>query len=92
MKPEYRAMTLEEQVLRVLYDAPASARACCAEGLCERPDSDEAGVLRALAELQDRQCIAVAAVAKAYRITVAGSERLATLTEERERALEAVRA
>lgn len=88
---ELYAMTLEERLLRVLYELPASALTCVAEVERSHRDADERAIRRTLAGLADRDCAVLVAVSGRYRITAAGSERLATLAEARERSGEAVR-
>lgn len=79
-------MTLEEQVLRVLYEAPASAAGCSAELQRSYGDSVDSAVRQTLAELANRSCVASKGDGSGrYVLTPAGSERLATLTETRER-------
>jgi DNA-binding IclR family transcriptional regulator len=91
MSGDFHPMTLEERLLRVLYEAPASVSACVAEALRSHSDSDGDEVRRVLSDLQDRQCIGAQSDSGRYRITPVGSELLATLAESRERRVEAVR-
>jgi hypothetical protein len=84
-------MSLEERLLRVLYEAPASELACIGEMRRSHRDCDEDQVRQVLADLADRQCIASPGDSGRYRITTVGSERLATLAEARERSAETVR-
>jgi hypothetical protein len=88
---DFCAMTLEEQLLRVLYEAPASEIACVAEMRRSRRDCEEGDVRRTLADLADRQCIVLIRDSGRFRIAIPGSERLAMLTDMRQRLAEAVR-
>jgi DNA-binding PadR family transcriptional regulator len=77
--------SLEEGVLRVLYEGPATPSECAA-GLLHHayateiaPDEIEA----LLADLTARGCItcAVHGISQRYTLTATGSERLASLVE-----------
>jgi hypothetical protein len=94
MRSDLSTMSLEEAVLRALYELPASARGCFDAALRERPDATEPEVRQLLADLQEgrRVALSVRAESVRYQLTAAGSERLATLVEQREDAVEAVRA
>lgn len=94
MSPDQPTMSLEEAVLRALYESPVSAGGCFGAAVRERPDASEPEVRQLLADLQDALYVGVSASANPvrYRLTAAGSERLATLVEQREDSVEAVRA
>jgi hypothetical protein len=73
--------TLEEQLLRVLYEGPASARECTAElaPYARLSAGRIAAIERLLRELAS-QSYAVEAGAR-YSLTARGSERLADLAK-----------
>jgi DNA-binding PadR family transcriptional regulator len=82
---KWRVRSLEERVLRVLYEGSASASDCASE--LQRYDGAPEGLVgqvqRLLADLAERSCVEmrIAGSSARYRITPAGSERLATLAE-----------
>jgi hypothetical protein len=91
MSGDFFAMTLEERLLRVLYEAPASVHACVAEARLSDGGLQADEVRGVLADLAERQCIASAGASGRYCITPVGSEYLATLAEARERGAEVLR-
>ena len=77
---------LEEQILRVLYEGPASVYECCLELQRYSGEPDiECAVERLLIELASGSLAGACSNAEGlrYAITAAGSERLAALVEAR---------
>ncbi len=79
-------LSLEEGVLRVLYEGPATPGECAA-GLLHHAYATEiaaAQIEAVLADLTARACItcAVERGSRRYTLTATGSERLASLVEE----------
>lgn len=76
--------TIEERVLRVLYEAPATASDCARE--LQRYAADDGDVAAVLDALTRTNAVAPVAAAGSvgYRLTPIGSERLAQLVETRE--------
>jgi len=85
MRTVIQAVGLEEGVLRVLYEGPASAGECAAGllhfGYATEVVTEE--IELQLAELERRACVArIRQAARVrYAITVIGSERLASIVE-----------
>jgi hypothetical protein len=77
--------SLEEQVLRALFEAPASARECAVQlRPFDRPATGPDGeIIQLLRELSDRAYVSVHidAFETRYALTVAGSQHLADLVE-----------
>jgi len=83
MNGSCRAMSLEEGVLRVLYEAPASAYECAA-GLLQYAYATEAvteEIEELFIELALRGRIERVGNGTRFAITVTGSQRLADLVE-----------